>query len=186
MKARRLSQEDIVLEVIENLHEVIWSKIASGVKKFIKEFIENLLTEEVTDRIVAGRYERSSKRQGYRNGYYLRNLLTKFGAIEDIRVPRTDQGGVEFTAFQHYEHRRRDVDAALGRLFLNGVSTRKLRHIARELFGKEVSAQTMSNSLACLDQELEGYRTKPLGDKWSSSSSMVSARRSGRLALRTR
>jgi putative transposase len=164
MKAKRLPQEGIVLEVIENLHKVIWAKIASGVKRFVKEFIENLLTEEVTHRIGAGRYERSSKRQGYRNGHYLRNLLTKFGPIEDIRVPRLDQGGMEFTAFQRYEHRRRDVDAALGRLFLNGVSTRKLKNIARELFGKEVSAQTVSNTLACLDQELEGYRTKPLGD----------------------
>ena len=64
MKAKRLPQEGIVLEVIENLHEVIWAKIASGVKKFIKEFIENLLTEEVTDRIGAGPYEWSTRRQG--------------------------------------------------------------------------------------------------------------------------
>lgn len=56
MKARRLTQEGIVLEVIENLHEVIWSKIASGVKKFIKGFIENLLIEEVTDRVGDGHY----------------------------------------------------------------------------------------------------------------------------------
>jgi len=79
-------------------------------------------------------------------------------------VPRLDQGGMEFTVLNRYEHRRRDVDAAIGRLFLNGVSTRKLKGLARELFGKEVSAQTVSNTLACLDQELEGYRTKPLGD----------------------
>jgi hypothetical protein len=140
MKAKRLPQEGIVLEVIENLHEVIWAKIVSGVKKFIKEFIENLLTEEVTDRIGAGRYERSTKRQGYRNGHYFRNLLTKFGPIEDIRVTRLDQGGMEFTVLNRYEHRRRDVDAAIGRLFLNGMSTRELKGLARELFGKEVSA----------------------------------------------
>jgi len=164
MKARRLPQDSIVLEVIENLQEVIWAKIASGVNRFIKEFIENLLTEEVTNRIGAGRYERSNKRQGYRNGHYFRNLLTKFGPIEDIRVPRLDQGGMEFTVLNRYEHRRRDVDAAIGRLFLNGVSTRKLKGLARELFGQEVSAQTVSNTLACLDQELEGYRSKPLGD----------------------
>ncbi len=30
MKAKRLPQEGMVLEVIENLHEVLWSKIASG------------------------------------------------------------------------------------------------------------------------------------------------------------
>jgi putative transposase len=164
MKAKRLPQEDIVLEVIENLHEVVWAKIASGVKKFIKGFIEDLLREEVTARIGASPYERSSKRQGYRNGHYGRDLLTRFGLVEDIRVPRVTPGGTEFTVLNRYEHRRRDVDAALGRLFLNGVSTRKLKNIARELFGKEVSAQTVSNALASLDQELEGYRTKPLAD----------------------
>ena len=30
MKAERLPQEGIVLEVIENLQEIIWGKIASG------------------------------------------------------------------------------------------------------------------------------------------------------------
>ncbi len=165
MKAKRLPQEGIVLEVIENLHEFLWAKIASaGVKKFIKGFIEDLLTEEVTARIGAGHYERSSERQGYRNGHYLRDLLTRFGLVEDIRVPRVTPGGTEFTVFNRYEQRRRDVDAALGRLFLSGVSTRKLKTIARELFGKEVSAQTVSNSLASLDQELAGYRSKPLAD----------------------
>ena len=164
MKATGLPQEDIVLEVIENLHEVVWAKISSGVKKFIKGFIEDLLTEEVTARIGAGPYERSSERQGYRNGHYVRDLLTRFGLVEDIRVPRVTPGGTEFTVLNRYEHRRRDVDAALGRLFLSGVSTRKLKTIARELFGKEVSAQTVSNALASMDQELEGSRTKPLAD----------------------
>jgi transposase-like protein len=164
MKAKRLPQEGIVLEVIENLHEVIWAKIASGVKQFIKGFIEDLLTEEVTARIGAAPYERSSARQGYRNGHYFRDLLTRFGLVEDIRVPRMTPAGGGFTVLNRYEHRRRDVDAALGRLFLSGVSTRKLKTIARELFGQEVSAQTVSNSLASLDQELEGYRTKPLAE----------------------
>jgi putative transposase len=100
----------------------------------------------------------------------------------DIRVPRVTPGGTEFTVFNRYEHRRRDVDAALGRLFLSGVSTRKLKTIARELFGKEVSAQTVSNALASLDQELAGYRTKPLegydlrigGHEWSITGMAIS------------
>jgi hypothetical protein len=51
MKAKRLPQEEIVLEVVENLQEIIWGKIASGVKGFIKSFIENLLEEELTARL---------------------------------------------------------------------------------------------------------------------------------------
>jgi hypothetical protein len=51
MKATRLPQGNIVLEVIKNLHEIVWAQITSGVKKFIKGFLEDLLREEVTARI---------------------------------------------------------------------------------------------------------------------------------------
>jgi hypothetical protein len=49
MKAKRLPQKNIVLEVIENLHEIICAKIASMAKKFIKEFIEELLRGIIQD-----------------------------------------------------------------------------------------------------------------------------------------
>jgi transposase-like protein len=146
MKARRLPQDGIVLEVLENLQEIIWDKISSGVKRLIKTFIEDLLEEELSAALSANRYERNQKRKGYRNGHYKRELLTKFGLIKNIQVPWMDKTGMEFTVFDRYERRRRDVDAALGWLFLNGVSTRKLKGIARELWGKGVSAQSVSNA----------------------------------------
>jgi len=164
MKAKRLPQDGIVLEVFENLQEIIWGKIASGVKGFIKSFIENLLEEELSAKLGASRYERTSGRKAYRNGHYQRNLLTRYGSVDEIRVPRADQGGTEFSVFDRYEHRRRDVDAALGRLFLNGVSTRKLKGIAREIYGKEVSPQTVSSALSSLDEELSRFKDKPIED----------------------
>jgi len=164
MKAKRLPHEGFVLEVMENLHEVIWAQIASGVKKFIKGFIENLLAEEATQWIGAGPYERSSKRRGYRFGHYLRILDTNFGLIRDIRVPHLNQRGMGFTVFHCYEQRRGDVDDAICRLFLNGGSTQGLKRLARGLLGRKVSAQSVNTTLACLDQELEQYRSKPLTD----------------------
>ncbi|NIW10604.1 MAG: IS256 family transposase, partial [Gammaproteobacteria bacterium] len=164
MKARRLPQEKIVLEVVENLQEIIWAKIASGVKGFIKTFIENLLREELSHKLGASRYERTSSRRGYRNGHYMRDLLTRFGPIERIEVPRMDRGGMGFSVFDRYERRRRDVDCAIGRLFLNGVSTRKLKGIVKEIYGQEVSAQTVSSTLASLDKELERFKDKPIDD----------------------
>ena len=164
MKTRRLPQESIVLDVFENLQEIIWNKISSGVKRFIKTFIENLLEDELITEPGAGRYERNTKRKAYRNGHYERGLLTKFGLIEGIRVPRMDKGGIEFTVFERYERRRRDVDAAIGQLFLNGRSTRKLKGIAKELYGKEISAQTVSNSFSHVDHKLERFKGKAIED----------------------
>ena len=56
------------------------------------------------------------------------------------------------------------MNATIGRFFLNGVSTRKLKGLVRELMGKEVSAQTLSATQASPDQELEQYRNKLLTD----------------------
>jgi len=164
MKARRLPQEGIVLEVIDNLQEIIWGKIEEKVKGFIKKLIEDLLEEELKEKIGASRYERSEDRRGYRNGHYERDLVTRFGLVEDIRVPRTESGGMGFEVFDRYEQRRRDVDTAIGMLFFNGVSTRKIRGIAREIYGREVSPQTVSNTLSFLDEEISRFRDKPIED----------------------
>ena len=164
MKARRLPQDRIVHEVIDNLQEIIWKKIGKSVKNFIKTFIENLLEEELNNILGAKRYERNNKRKGYRNGHYARSLLTRYGPIENIQVPRKEPGGVEFSVFDRYERRRRDVDAAIGRLFVNGISTRKLKGIAKQLYGQQISAQTVSNTLGTLDKELERYKDKPITD----------------------
>jgi transposase-like protein len=77
------------------------------------------------------------------------NLLFLMGSAEFLPV---NTGG------------RRDVDAAIGRLFLNGVSTRKLKGIAKELYGQQASAQTVSSTLACLDREVERFKDKAISD----------------------
>ena len=71
---------------------------------------------------------------------------------------------MEFTRFDTYQRRQAAVEAAIGQLFLQGISTRKLTAIARDLFGASVSASTVSNTTAGLDADLQAYQTKPLTD----------------------
>ncbi len=79
-------------------------------------------------------------------------------------MPRVAEGPVNFQIIDKYERRRRDVDAAIGRLFLQGVSTRRLKGIVRELFGQEVSAATVSKTAGYLDEEMSYYQARPLTD----------------------
>jgi len=123
-----------------------------------------LLEEKVKQLIGAERYERTQERRGYRNGYYRRDLLTKYGNVEDIQVPRVIGLPVEYDVFTRYQRRATSIDAAIGCLFLNGISTRKLRSIARDLFGRPVSAQTVSKCTAYLEKELRHYQQRPLTD----------------------
>lgn len=110
------------------------------------------------------KYERNSQRQGYRGGHYPRDLVTRYGVVEDLQVPRVAEGPVNLQLFDKYERRRPDMDAAIGGLFLEGVSTRRLKGVARDLFGEQVSATTVSRTADYLDEELRRYQSRPLGN----------------------
>lgn len=58
--------------------------------------------------------------------------------------------------------RRQDVDAIIGRLFIAGVSTRKLRRIVQALTGNAISASTVSAITRSLDEELARFRSRPI------------------------
>jgi transposase-like protein len=166
MKSPAATTEKRVKETEVNVQDEIWRFIATTLKQGLRRLLEGLLEDEVTAKVNARKYERSSHRQGYRGGHYLRDLVTRYGLLEDLRVPRMAEGPIDFQLFDKYERRRPDVDAAIGRLFLQGVSTRRLRRIAEELFGCEVSATTVSRTTGYLDEELRKYQTKPLTDDY--------------------
>jgi transposase-like protein len=150
MKARRLPQDRIVHEVFENLQKIIWQKISKSVKNFIKSFIENLLEEELINILGAKRYERNNKHNGYRNGHYDHSLLTRYGPIEDIQVPRMDHAVLSLASLTDIERGRHDVDAAIGQIFLNGISTRNLK--GRGLLGKKLKLIVTDGSPRRLEQ----------------------------------
>jgi len=167
MKLPQATLEKRIEETEENVQEEMWKFIAATIKQGLKHLLENLLEDEITVKAKAKRYERSSERQSYRGGHYLRNLVTRYGFLNNLQVPRLAGEAMDFQLFDKYERRRPDVDAAIGRLFLQGVSTRKLRGITQELFGQGVSHTTVSKTTAYLDEELREYQSKPLTDDFS-------------------
>ena len=78
-----------------------------------------------------------------------------------MRVPRLLAGGVDFTLFDKYQRRQAAVDTAIGQLFLQGISTLKLKNIAQDLFGAPVSAGTVSKAAVVLDADLQAYQAQP-------------------------
>ena len=148
------------------LRQQTWESIEGIVALLLKLMFEILLDRAATEQAGAGRYERTGNRKKYRNGMYRRNLTTRFGPVEELLVPRFREGGLMHSLFAPYQQRTDDVDKALGTLFLNGVSTHKLKAIAEQLTGRPVSAQTVSTILQKTDQELEQYRTKPIEDHY--------------------
>jgi transposase-like protein len=127
------------------LEKLLWTGIEDQLKQYLKSLIEQLLKAELDQYLGAQRYERAEERKDYRNGSYGRTLGTKHGTIADVRVPRTRSGAYDPKVFERYERRSKHVDELIGTLFLNGVSTRKLSKIAKNLLGVKASHATIGH-----------------------------------------
>ena len=144
----------------------IWRLLQGEVKQRVKLHLERALGEEVGRRVGCGRYERSGCRQDYRNGHYVRDLLTSYGWLAGLQVPRLRSGGYEHGVFERYRRRQRQLDWVLLEAFLLGHATRKTRRLFKSAFGSAVSAQTVSNVVKELDREVRAFHGRRLADHY--------------------
>lgn len=150
----------------QGLQKLLWTEIEIKLRQYLKTMIEELLNAELDARIGADRYERSSRRRTYRNGSYDRKLGTMYGTV-GLDVPRMRDESVEFHLFDQYARRGGSIDQAIGTLFLNGVSTKKLSKIATDLIGVNLSSSTISNIHAAIsNEELKSFQEKELSDEY--------------------
>mgnify|MGYP000353767840 CR=1 FL=1 len=149
------------------LQKLLWTEIEVKFNRYIKTMFEELLEVELSSHIGALRHERSDKRTGYRNGSYSRSLGTLHGQIEDIAVPRLREGTPDYQLFDRHKRRAPSVDEAIGTLFLNGVSTRKLKQVAKDLIGIPLSSSTASTISQKLGEEdLKEFNERRLTDEY--------------------
>ncbi|MBM4401238.1 MAG: IS256 family transposase [Crenarchaeota archaeon] len=165
MEAKKLATENL-LQIQVNVKREIWDFLEKGMLDFLKKCLETLFDQALKEQVGAERYQRTEQRKDYRNGSYTRSLTTKFGHLPNLEVPRLRHGSLSQEALDRYERIHEDVERAIGQLFLAGVSTRRLRSLSQELFGRSISAQTVSKTTEALNQELEQYRQAPLDDEY--------------------
>ncbi len=114
----------------------------------------------------AGHYERTPTRQGYANGYKPKRIDTPVGTVT-VEVPKTaGHDGAPFYP-QSLERGRRSVRAvllAVAEMYVKGVSTREVEAVMREFGIESLSSSQVSRAARLLDDELEAWRTRPLGE----------------------
>jgi putative transposase len=132
-------------------------------RQALKELVEKRLEEEMTEYVGLARYEHGADRADYRNGHYVRHLLTEMGDIE-VLVPRRRKGGFPSKLIERYGRRCRSVDQVLLACFCLGLSTRKAASVLAPVLGERVSASTISRLSRQLDDEVERYHGRGLKD----------------------
>lgn len=133
-----------------------------GMAQALETLLNEAMKLERSAVLGAAPYERTEARLGYANGFKPKTVASRLGKLH-LQVPQTR--GVEFypSALERGERSERALKLALAEMYVQGVSTRKVAEITRELCGCEVSSMQVSRAAELLDAELEIWRNRPLG-----------------------
>lgn len=131
-------------------------------KQAIKQLLEETMETALIERMEA-QQERNPGNPDRRNGYYERKLLTSWGWINGIRVPRGRSTSIADVVLPRYQRSQPEFDAAVLNGFLLGHSTRKSSHFFEDFLHETgVSKSQVSRILSRLDERCRQWRSRPL------------------------
>jgi putative transposase len=127
-----------------------------GFRAVLQSVLQEILEAEMTEALGASKSERTADRVGHRSGYYDRKLITRVGVLE-LRVPQDRAGHFSTELFGRYQRSEKALVSALAEMYVQGVSTRKVKAITEELCGHSFSASTISEAAAKMDETLKAF-----------------------------
>jgi len=152
-----------------NAKTINWkSELFAGgdvVRELFRDVLQEVLEAEMTETLQAKPGERTSERLGLRSGYYSRTLITRVGKLE-LRIPQDRQGRFSTQLFERYQRSEKALVSALAEMYVQGVSTRKVKAITEELCGHAFSASSISDINKTLDEQLALFASRRLDEEY--------------------
>src|ERR1051325_7579102 len=140
--------------VIETVVQLLSENGLSHMGDVMRLVLNEAMRIERSQVLDAAPYQRTEKRRGYANGFKPKTVTTRLGELA-LEVPQV-RGEVEFypTALERGVRSVRALKCPLAEMYVQGVSTRKVTEVMRELCGLDVSSTQVSRATRLLDEEL--------------------------------
>ena len=133
------------------------------VRAALEALLQAALEAEMTEAVGAAKGERTETRLAYRSGYYGRSLITRVGTLE-LRVPQDRLGRFSTEMFERYQRSEKALVGSLAEMYVQGVSTRKVKAVTEALCGHSFSASAISAVNKTLDAALHKFAERRLGE----------------------
>jgi transposase-like protein len=131
-------------------------------QQLTKRVLESALEGEITDHLGYDKHDPAGKNSGNsRNGTRAKTVLTDVGPVE-VKVPRDVEGSFEPQIVKKRQRRLTGVDEMVLSLSAKGLTHGEISAHLAEIYGAEVSKQTIST---ITDQVMEGmaeWQNRPL------------------------
>jgi putative transposase len=132
--------------------------------KLFSKTIEDMLEAELTSELGYERYDTEGHNSGNnRNGHYTRKMRTSGGDAE-IKVPRDRNGEFQSALLKKNSN---EIERKVIAMYAKGMSTRDIQDLLTELYGIDVSPETISAITDKVWPLVEGWQNRPLAEVYA-------------------
>jgi transposase-like protein len=131
-------------------------------QQLTKRLLESALEGEITDHLGYDRHDPAGRNTGNsRNGTRSKTVLTEVGPVE-VTVPRDREGSFEPKIVAKRQKRLTGVDEMVISLSAKGLTTGEVQAHLAEVYGAEVSRQTISTITDKVVEGMAEWQNRPL------------------------
>jgi putative transposase len=132
-----------------------------GMAEAVTVLLNSAMVAERSEHLRAAPYERSAERIDYANGYKDKAVKTRLGTLP-LKVPQTRDSEFYPQSLERGLRSERALLLAIAEMYVQGVSTRRVKKIVEELCGTDISSTQVSRAAAELDDLLQAWRSRDL------------------------
>ena len=152
----------IARAILAEYHPKTADEAQDAIRSVFGPMIEAMLQGELDAHLGYANNDKSPKQTANRrNGYSEKRVKTSFGKIP-IEVPRDRDCTFEPTVVAKGENDLSDIESKVLSLYAKGLSERDIASITREIYGFEISPETVSNVVDRISGELTSWRSRQL------------------------
>jgi putative transposase len=128
----------------------------------MRQVLQTGLEVEMADHLGYGPHERTGRGSGNsRNGAYDKTVTTEIGEV-DLRVPRDRNATFEPTVVPKYQRRLDGLAGNVISLYAKGLATGDIQQHLIEIYGTEVSRETISKITDQIVDDMIAWQSRPL------------------------
>ena len=140
----------------------LFSKSPEGLREIVRAVMQEMLEAEMSDALGAEKGERTAARTRLPLGLLHPHPRHPCWQARTARAAGPRRTSTEL--FERYQRSEQALVATLAEMYVQGVSTRKVKAITEELCGHAFSASSISAINKRLDESLKAFAERPLGE----------------------
>ena len=154
-----LNKEELRRQIREG-KEISLDGILEEFKSLLRESLQTASEEELTSHLGYEKHQ-ESENTNYRNGHSKKSLKTKYGQV-DLAIPRDREGTFEPKLVPKRERILKGSEELILSLYAKGMSVSDISSHLDDLYGYQLSEQTISNITEAIMDKAKDWQNRPL------------------------